>query len=216
MHTKENMIKYIKGFKYILSCLWSKYVVGLDRSKFGYFSNTSYINGPAEILNHKNIFLYEHTHIMEGCHLLVTKGKFIMKKHSCAAQNLLVLTGSHASKPGTWFGTIENLKDDFEKDVVIEEEAWIGANVTLLAGSGVGRGAIVGAGSVVREYVPPYAVVTGNPAKVVGYRFNPLEVVEHEKVLYPESERLSVERLMSEYQTYYYDRIEEINKYLKL
>lgn len=216
MLMKGSMINTIKGIKRTLAALWSQYVISIDPTKFGYFSKTSFISGPASIMNQHNIFMYEDTHIMSGCNLLVTKGKFIMKHHSCAAQNLLVLTGSHISKPGTWFLTMENRADDFEKDVIIEEDAWVGANVTLLAGSVIGRGAIVGAGAVVRDKVPPYSVVTGNPAKVVGYRFNPLEVIEHEKALYPESERLSMDILMQEYQTYYYDRIEEINKYLKL
>lgn len=194
----------------------SVYCCSIDKSKFGLFSKTSYINDPATILNHQNIFLYDETHIMSGCNLLVTKGKFIMKHHSCAAQNLLVLTGSHVSKPGTWFLTAENRSEDFEKDVIVEEDVWIGANVTLLAGVTVGRGAVVGAGSVVREDIPPYSVVTGNPAKVVGFRFNPLEVVEHEKVLYSEEERIPQDKLFQDYQHYYYDRISSINDFLKL
>ena len=52
---------------------------------------------------------------------------------------------------------------------IVKEGASIGANATLLPGITIGRGAMVGAGAVVVESVPPYAVVAGNPARIVSY-----------------------------------------------
>lgn len=52
----------------------------------------------------------------------------------------------------------------------IERGAWIGAGATILQGVRVGTGAVVGAASVVTRDVPPFAVVVGNPAKIVNYR----------------------------------------------
>lgn len=54
--------------------------------------------------------------------------------------------------------------------VVIEDDVWIGARVILLPGVHIGKGAIIGAGSVVTKDVPPYAVCAGNPAQVVKRR----------------------------------------------
>lgn len=54
--------------------------------------------------------------------------------------------------------------------VVIEDDADIGVNAVILPGVTVGRGAVVGAGSVVNRDVPPYAVVAGVPAKVLRFR----------------------------------------------
>ncbi len=54
--------------------------------------------------------------------------------------------------------------------VVIEDDADLGINSVILPGVRVGRGAIVGAGAVVTENVPPYAVVAGVPARVLRYR----------------------------------------------
>lgn len=52
----------------------------------------------------------------------------------------------------------------------IEDDAWIGAGSVVLQGLTIGRGAVVGAGSVVTRSVPPYAIVIGNPARIVKYR----------------------------------------------
>ena len=57
-----------------------------------------------------------------------------------------------------------------ENRIVIGDDVWIGARVILLPGVKIGRGAVVGAGSVVTKDVPPGAVVGGNPARVVGQR----------------------------------------------
>ncbi|MGA9876179.1 MAG: WxcM-like domain-containing protein [Solirubrobacteraceae bacterium] len=52
---------------------------------------------------------------------------------------------------------------------IVRTKASIGANATILPGIEVGQGAMVGAGAVVTRSVPPYAVVTGNPAQITGY-----------------------------------------------
>lgn len=54
--------------------------------------------------------------------------------------------------------------------IMIEDDVWIGANAIILKGVTIGKGAIVGAGAVVKKDVPAYAIVGGNPAKVVRSR----------------------------------------------
>lgn len=54
--------------------------------------------------------------------------------------------------------------------VVIEDDVWLGAGATVLDGVTVGRGAIIGAGAVATKDVPPYAIVTGIPARVQSWR----------------------------------------------
>lgn len=53
------------------------------------------------------------------------------------------------------------------RPVIIEDKAWIASNVTIMPGVTVGEGAIIGANSFVTENVPPYTMVSGNPAKIV-------------------------------------------------
>ena len=58
-----------------------------------------------------------------------------------------------------------------ETDLTIEEDVWIGANVSIIAGTRtIGKGAVIGANSVVNKPVPPYAIVAGVPAKIIRYR----------------------------------------------
>jgi virginiamycin A acetyltransferase len=56
-------------------------------------------------------------------------------------------------------------------DLTIGNDVWIGFGAVLLGGISVGDGAIIGAGAMVVDDVPPYAVVGGVPARVIKYRF---------------------------------------------
>jgi acetyltransferase-like isoleucine patch superfamily enzyme len=57
-----------------------------------------------------------------------------------------------------------------EAPITLESDVWIGANVVLLKGVTIGRGAIVAAGAVVRHSIPPYEIWGGVPAKKIGER----------------------------------------------
>jgi acetyltransferase-like isoleucine patch superfamily enzyme len=65
-----------------------------------------------------------------------------------------------------------NLSGYSKGDIVIKNDVWIGVNSTILDGITIGNGAVVAAGSVVTKSVPPYAIVGGNPAKIIKYRFS--------------------------------------------
>ena len=57
---------------------------------------------------------------------------------------------------------------------VVEDDVWIGHNAVITPGvNRIGRGAVIAAGATVTRDVPPYAIVAGNPGKVIKYRFDP-------------------------------------------
>lgn len=57
------------------------------------------------------------------------------------------------------------------EDIYIGNDVWIAYGATILPGSHISDGVVVGAMSVVAKYIPPYAIVVGNPCKIVRYRF---------------------------------------------
>ena len=56
--------------------------------------------------------------------------------------------------------------------ILVKDDVWIGENVLILSGVTIGKGAVIAAGSVVVKDIPPYAIVGGNPAKIIKFRFS--------------------------------------------
>ena len=217
-----NMIHYFvaRCYKVIASVL-DNLISFYHKEKLGYCANDVIFRKPDTITCHKKINIGKNSHIFEHSKIIISEygdeGKLIVKENVCIAQGLTVITGSHNRSVGRRIkeNILEHYKDS-NLDVVIEDDVWIGANVTLLAGVHVGRGCNIGAGSVVRNNIPPYAIVVGNPSKIIGFCFTPEEIVEHEKILYHEEERLSLSILETNYQKYFLKRLKEIKEYTKI
>ena len=58
------------------------------------------------------------------------------------------------------------------RQIIVGNDVWMGCDVLLVGGVRIGNGAVLGAGAVVAKDVPPYAVVVGNPARIIKYRFS--------------------------------------------
>ena len=67
-------------------------------------------------------------------------------------------------------------------NVLIGNDVWIGANATILKDVVIGDGAVIGAGAVVTKPVPPYAIVAGNPASIIKYRFPEEQITSLQKI----------------------------------
>lgn len=65
-----------------------------------------------------------------------------------------------------------------EKDVIIENDVWIGTNAVILRGVKIGTGAVVAANAVVTKDVPEYAIVAGVPARILRYRIEKNEAIK--------------------------------------
>lgn len=82
-------------------------------------------------------------------------------------------------KPTSYFIGQNFFKEKWENekvykgDIVLKNDIWIGAHSVILSGVAIENGAVVAANSVVTKDVPPFAIVAGNPAKIIGYRFEP-------------------------------------------
>lgn len=69
-----------------------------------------------------------------------------------------------------------DLYQDLPAKAEIGNDVWIGSNAVVMGGVKIGDGAIIGAGTIVTKDVPSYAIVVGNPAKIIRYRFKPEEI----------------------------------------
>lgn len=74
----------------------------------------------------------------------------------------------------------EHLKQ--KGQILIQNDVWIGHGATLMNGINIGNGAVVAAESVVTKDVPPYAIVAGNPAKIIKYRFGEEQINKLQKI----------------------------------
>lgn len=74
---------------------------------------------------------------------------------------------------GGWEKSAPDLDDlPLKGDTVVGNDVWIGQNVTVMAGSHIGDGSIIGANSTVAGEIPPYSVAVGNPCRVIKTRFD--------------------------------------------
>ncbi len=117
----------------------------------------------------KKVIFGPHPTIITGDHRIDVVGKFIIDSHDKLPLN--------------------------DAPVIIEDDVWTGANVTILKGVTIGRGSVIAAGAVVTKSCPPYSIIGGVPAKVLKFRFTVDEVMEHERLLYPENKRFTREEL---------------------
>lgn len=170
----------------------------VTRRKFGYIHPTVFYRQPILVKGIENVEMHEGCFLQGHAVILTTQAKFIMKKNSAAGEHFTVVTGNHLSIPGRWWVDItdqDKVGLNMDRDVIIEEDVWIGTNVTIMAGVTIGRGAIVAAGALVTKSCPPYSIIGGCPARVIKYRFTIDEIIEHERVLYPNDERYSMREL---------------------
>lgn len=82
-----------------------------------------------------------------------------------------------------WIYSKDARKRDEGDSIEIGDDVWIGFGCIVLSGIKIGRGAVIGAGSIVTKDVAPYSIVAGNPATERGKRFTAHEIVEHESLL---------------------------------
>lgn len=152
------------------------------------------------VTNPENLIMEEHSSIGWGGVINNPRLKVIFKRWAFCGPQIFISTGNHISVVGIPTIMIsERMKQDYDlstqNDVVINEDVWIGARVMILQGVNIGRGAIIAGGSVVKKDVLPYSLYAGIPAKFIKFKWTIDEILKHEKILYPESQRFTVKYL---------------------
>ncbi len=115
----------------------------------------------ARFYNPKNIEIGEDTIIGEFA-VLDGRAKLKIGNHVDIASNVMIYNAEHDIND-------PNFRPTFG-EVIIEDYVFIGPRVIILPGVKIGKGAVVAAGAVVTKDVPPFAIVGGIPAKIIGER----------------------------------------------
>ena len=147
----------------------------------------------------KNFYISDDVRIARYAVIYSTKAKVFIGSKVGIAPYLKIITGNHRiDNIGHFmFDGDDDKRPENDQDVIIEGDSWFGVNVTILSGVTIGRGSVIAAGAVVTKSCPPYSILGGVPAKILKYRFTIDEILEHERILYPDTQRLSREELVA-------------------
>ena len=175
-------------------------------TEFGLEGHRCIVAQPFLIVHPENVYMHEYARINPNSVILSNKGKFVMGKYSVASIGLSVVPDMHTSTvgiPQCCLGA-SHIHDKIE-DVIVDEDVWIGMNVTLLGGAHLHRGCIVGANTLLSKHFspPPYSVVAGNPARIIAVKFNIEQILQHEAKLYSSEERFTRDQLEELFTKYY-------------
>lgn len=115
-----------------------------------------------------------NTLISTNCNINAGVGKISIGDNVMIAANSYIVNNDHE----IYENLSPKLSGHITRDIVIEDNVWIGANCIILKGVKIHEGAIIGAGSIVTKDVNPYSVNVGNPCKTIKYRYNKDTLIE--------------------------------------
>ena len=156
------------SYTMILGGVSNKFRIWVCRHIFKKCGKVTTINRNVYFGNGKEIVIGDYSGIGANCSIPndIHIGKYVMM-----GPDLYCITFGHevsdTTKPMCFQGHVEKPKDS---NILIEDDVWIGARVIISKRRHIGKGSILAAGAVVTKDVPEYAIVGGNPAKVIKMR----------------------------------------------
>ena len=165
-----------------------------------YFENEFSSQLLCDTITHPNIEVgrfsyysgYHHPHSFEGCVRYLDKkrkdvDKLIIGNYCSIGSGAVFMMAGNQGHRSDWVSTFpffyqanifKHSRNPYQKsgDTVIGHDVWIGSEAMIMAGVTIGSGAIIGSRAVVTKNVEPYAIVGGNPAKVIKFRFEKEEI----------------------------------------
>lgn len=144
-----------------------------------------------------NVYIGKNSGIPQNATIFSAEARLFIGDYVMFGPNPTIITGDHRiDVVGKVMQQELTRLPENNVDVIIENDIWFGANVTVLKGVHLGQGCVVAAGAVVTKSFPPYSIIGGVPAKVIGMRFSESEIKRHETLLYPNGYISIKERLL--------------------
>lgn len=131
---------------------------------------------------YKNIFIGDYSSVGLDAMFMCTRAKIRIGKKVMFGPHVFMITGGHRTDMiGRYMIDVLNSekRPEDDRDIVVEDDVWIGANSIILKGVRIGQGSVIAAGSVVTKDVAPYSIVAGVPAKQIKMRFSEEEIKQH-------------------------------------
>lgn len=177
---------------HILVCkVWQRGLMYLYRPLFAAHGK-NFRFGPYGVYSFRTIFVGDDVNLGWRPTLMAAKSKIVIGNKVMFGPEVMIVAGDHnTSVIGRFIFDVTEKRPEDDRDVIIEDDVWIGSRAIILKGLTIGRGAIIGAGAVVTKSVPPYAVAAGNPARVLKFRWDTDTILRHEAALYPPEKRLT-------------------------
>ena len=117
-------------------------------------------------------YVGDYSYIMgHTCIAHANIGKFCSIGEHCSIGGWMHFYHRICDSPRLYREILNQTYDDSNNQVVLENDVWVGDNAVIIKGT-LGTGSIIGAGAVVTQDIPPYAIAVGNPCHIIGYRFD--------------------------------------------
>ena len=141
------------------------------------------IFSPFDFFSYSNIELGDDVSISPGAHFSTIK-KIKIGSKVMFGPNVTIIGGDHNhNQIGKYMFDVDVKLPENDKDIIIEDDVWIGTSAIILKGVTISRGSIIGAGSIVTKDIPEYSIAIGSPAKVIRKRFNESDLENHKNIL---------------------------------
>ena len=186
-----NIFQILQKISLVPSYLWDKMWVPVWKRCMKHCGKGVYIRPmSSDIKGLWNLSVGDGTSIPKGSTIYCTDAACTIGKKVLFGPKPTIITGDHRIDILGKYMTDVTVEEKFvdgvnvyDLPVVIEDDVWCGANVTILKGVTIGHGSVVAAGAVVTKSFPPYSIIGGIPAKLLKMRFTEEEIKEHERML---------------------------------
>lgn len=179
----SKIINSIGNILFKIYWICDRFMCRYQMSLFNSIGKDSHLEGLGTF-TYKNIVIGNHVVIGSHSIFLSANAKIYIGNYVFLGPHVLIATGNHRTDIiGEYMYNVKDKLPENDADVIIENDVWIGMGSIILKGVHIGRGAIIGAGSVVTKDIAPYEIYVGNSEVRCFQRFTPDEIKKHENII---------------------------------
>ena len=186
-----NIYKFVVKVSLLPAYLWDKLWCWAWKRSMKYCGKGVYLRPLlSDIKGLGNLSVGDGTSIPKGSTIYCTEAPLTIGRKVIFGPHPTIITGDHRTDIiGKYIidVTVGEKLPENDAPIIIEDDVWCGANVTILKGVTIGHGSIVAAGAVVTKSFPPYSIIGGTPAKLIKMRFTEEQAKENDRLLYGET-----------------------------